>query len=148
MEMTADHASASMDEDPGQIECGVHGLQDETFVCQHTVGSLRTRQAVGFHWPASPPQRRPDPWCSNCESRRVEAGGDWIEDVLTVAAFGALALLGLALVGFGAVRRARIPLVAGRGLLLTFAGAWVVGLPGVALGVVALGFWRRKRSDA
>jgi hypothetical protein len=59
-----------------------HGLQDETFVCQHIVGSLRTRQAVGFHWPASLPQRRPDAWCSNCEKRRVEAGGVWTEDVL------------------------------------------------------------------
>ena len=71
-----------MDEKPGQIECGVHGLQDETFVCQHIVGSLRTRQAVGFHWPASPPQRRPDAWCSKCEVQRVEAGGEWTEDVL------------------------------------------------------------------
>ncbi len=72
-----------MDKDPRQIECGVHGLQDETFVCQHIVGSLRTGQAVGFHWAAASPQRRPDAWCSECEARRVEAGGEWTDDVLT-----------------------------------------------------------------
>jgi glucose dehydrogenase len=52
------------------------------------------------------------------------------------------------LVGIGAVRRARLPLVAGGGLLLALAGAWVIGLPGVALGLVALAFWRRRRSGA
>jgi len=71
-----------MNEDPRQIECGVHGLQDETFVCQHIVGSLRTQQAVGFHWPVSSPQRRPDAWCSDCEKRRIAGGGDWTEAVL------------------------------------------------------------------
>ena len=39
-------------------------------------------------------------------------------------------------------------LVAGGGLLLALAGAWVIGLPGVALGLVALAFWRRRRSGA
>lgn len=67
---------------------------------------------------------------------------------VTVTAFGILALLGLVLVGIGAVRGARIPLVAGTGLLLAIAGAWVVGLPGVALGLVALAFWRRRPSGA
>jgi hypothetical protein len=67
---------------------------------------------------------------------------------ITVAAFGVLALLGLGLVGIGAVRRARLPLVAGGGLLLALVGAWVIGLPGIALGLVALAFWRRRPSDA
>jgi hypothetical protein len=71
-----------MDENSGTMEFSIHGLQDETFVCQHILGSLRTRQAVGFHWPASSPQRRPDAWCSKCEARRVEAGGEWTKDVL------------------------------------------------------------------
>jgi hypothetical protein len=67
---------------------------------------------------------------------------------LTVAAFGVLTSLGLVLVGIGAVRRARLPLVAGGGLLLALAGAWVIGLPGVALGLIALVFWRRTPSGA
>lgn len=67
---------------------------------------------------------------------------------VTVTAFAVLALLGLVLAGIGAVRRVRLPLVAGTGLLLALAGAWVLGLPGVALGLVALAFWRRRPSDA
>jgi len=62
---------------------------------------------------------------------------------VTVAAFGALTSLGSCSSG-RAVRRARLPLVAGGGLLLALAGAWVIGLPGVALGLVALAFWRRS----
>ena len=71
--------------------------------------------------------------------------GDFVGDV-TVVAFGVLTLVGLALVGFGALRRARILLVAGSGLLLALAGAWTIGLPGAAVGLVALGFLRRRRS--
>ena len=66
---------------------------------------------------------------------------------VTVVAFGILTLVGLVLVGFGALRRARIPLVIGGALLLALAGAWMLGLPGAAVGVVALGFLRRGRSD-
>ena len=67
---------------------------------------------------------------------------------VTVPAFGVLALLGLVLVGIGAVRGTRLPLAAGSGLLLVLAGAWVLGLPGIALGLVALAFVRRRPSDA
>jgi hypothetical protein len=67
---------------------------------------------------------------------------------VTVTGFGVLALLGLVLGGIGAVRGARLPLVAGTGLLLALAGAWVLGLPGLALGLVALAFWRRRPSGA
>jgi hypothetical protein len=67
---------------------------------------------------------------------------------VTVAAFGVLTSLGLVLVGIGAVRRARLPLVAGGGLLAALAGAWVIGLPCVALGLIALVFWRRRPSGA
>lgn len=66
---------------------------------------------------------------------------------VTVTAFAVLALLGLALAGVGLVRGARIPLVVGAGLLLALAGAWVGGLPGVALGLVALACLRRRPSD-
>jgi len=67
---------------------------------------------------------------------------------VAVTAFGVLALLGLLLAGVGVVRGARLPLVAGTGLLLALAGAWVIGLPGAALGLVALAFWGRGSSRA
>jgi hypothetical protein len=65
---------------------------------------------------------------------------------VTVVAFSVLTLVGLALVGFGALRRTRILLAAGSGLLLALAGAWTLGLPGAAAGIVALVFLRRRRS--
>ena len=67
---------------------------------------------------------------------------------VTVALFGLLALLGLALIGFGSIRRARTPIVAGAALLISLAGASIVGLPGAALGLIALAFLRRGRSSA
>lgn len=65
---------------------------------------------------------------------------------VTVAAFVVLTTAALALVGFGFFRRARAPVVAGAALLVSLAGAWVVGLPGAAAGLVALPFLRRGRS--
>jgi len=62
---------------------------------------------------------------------------------VTAVAFGLRALLGLALVAIGAARRTRLPLGVGTGFLLALPGAWVVGLPGVALTR-----FRRRRSDA
>jgi hypothetical protein len=67
---------------------------------------------------------------------------------VTVALLGLLALLGLALVGIGSIRRARKPIVAGAALLLSLTGAWIVGLPGAALGLIAFAFLRRGRSSA
>lgn len=65
---------------------------------------------------------------------------------VTAVTFGGLGLAGLALVGFGALRGARIPLVVGGGLLLALAGAWVVGPSGAVLGVIPLAFVRRRRA--
>jgi homoserine acetyltransferase len=65
---------------------------------------------------------------------------------VTVVAFAALAFIGLALVGWGALRGARLPLVIGGSLLLALACAWVVGLPGAVLGAIPLAFARRKRA--
>jgi hypothetical protein len=67
---------------------------------------------------------------------------------VTVALFGLLALLGLALVGFGFLKRARNPLVAGGALLLALTGAWIAGLLGAVLGLIPLAFLRRSRSRA
>jgi hypothetical protein len=67
---------------------------------------------------------------------------------VTVAAFVVLAIAALTLVGFGFFTRARNPIVAGGALLVSLAGAWIVGLPGAAAGLVALVFLRRGRSSA
>ncbi len=67
---------------------------------------------------------------------------------VTVAAFVVLTLAALALVGFGFFTRSRIAIVAGWTILVSLAGAWVVGLPGAAAGLVALLFLRRRRSAA
>jgi hypothetical protein len=66
---------------------------------------------------------------------------------ITALVFGGLTLVGLALVGFGVLRRSRILLIGGSGVMLAIAGAWMLGLLGAAVGAVALGFLRRKRSD-
>jgi len=67
--------------DSEKIQCGVHGWQEQTFVCQHVARSLRTGIPVGFHWSAEKTEGRPDAWCSACEQARVEAGGDWTPEV-------------------------------------------------------------------
>ena len=55
---------------------------------------------------------------------------------VTLAAF-------LTFVAFGVGRHARNVLVVGVALLLGVAGVWVLGLPGAAVGLVALAFARR-----
>ena len=67
---------------------------------------------------------------------------------ITVVAFGGLALAGLALVGLGALRGARGPVVVGSGLLLALAGLWTLGLYGALVGVIALAFVKRSRAGS
>ena len=61
------------------VNCCTHGLQQETFVCQHIVQGLHNRQRVGFFWSTySPENPRPDAWCAECEQRVAATGGEWI----------------------------------------------------------------------
>ena len=61
------------------VNCSVHGLQPETFVCQHIVQGLQERRRVGFFWTACDPDNsRPDAWCAECEERVKETNGDWV----------------------------------------------------------------------
>jgi hypothetical protein len=62
------------------IQCERHGLQEETFVCQHIVTSLQDREPRGFHWPGESNQRRPDAWCSECNERLRQAGWEWTSE--------------------------------------------------------------------
>ena len=67
---------------------------------------------------------------------------------VVLGAFGVLAVIGIALIGVGALFRARVPMVLGAALLLGLAGAWVLGLPGTVFGVIPLAYLWRRRSSA
>ena len=59
------------------VECGEHGTQQATYVCQHVVQTLRDGKARGFWWAEDPDNPRPDAWCSECEARVQQSGGEW-----------------------------------------------------------------------
>jgi hypothetical protein len=63
------------------VNCGVHGWQEQTFVCRHIAQSLHTGVPVGFYWTRDQAVPRPDAWCSACEKARLDAGGDWTPEV-------------------------------------------------------------------
>ena len=63
---------------------------------------------------------------------------------IVVAGYAVAAATGIALIVVGAARRARLPLVLGCGLLLALVGAWVLGLPGLALGILPIFFLKRR----
>jgi hypothetical protein len=56
---------------------------------------------------------------------------------LTIVLLGALAVAGALLVGLGVYARARLPLAVGGAMLLGVASAWLLGLAGIAIGLVA-----------
>jgi hypothetical protein len=60
-------------------------MQEETFVCQHLVQTLRDAQPRGFFWANPSSQRRPDAWCTTCNERVAAAGGEWSASVLDEA---------------------------------------------------------------
>jgi len=60
------------------VECVRHGVQPQTFVCQHIAESLVSGEPVGFFWPADTDELRPDAWCSECNRRVAKTGGEWI----------------------------------------------------------------------
>lgn len=59
------------------VECGEHGAQQATYVCQHVVQTLRDGKARGFWWAEDPDNPRPDAWCSECEARVQKSGREW-----------------------------------------------------------------------
>lgn len=63
-----------------KVECSIHGIQDETFVCTHLADSLHTEKQVGFYYSDDD---RGDAWCSECEDVRIKEGGesgDWNDE--------------------------------------------------------------------
>jgi hypothetical protein len=63
-----------------QVQCERHGLQEETFVCQHVVAGLRAGLRVGFWWSTQRDVPRPDAWCTECNRKVADAGGEWTSD--------------------------------------------------------------------
>jgi hypothetical protein len=63
---------------PNNVECEEHGLQPETFVCQHVAMSLRSRVRVGFFWADQSNTDRPNAWCRECNERVSKTNGEWL----------------------------------------------------------------------
>lgn len=63
-----------------QVECGEHGSQDATFVCQHIVESVRDGEPRGFWRARDPGNPRPDAWCSACEEKVQATNGEWTDE--------------------------------------------------------------------
>ena len=60
------------------VRCSEHGEQEETFVCQHIVETLRDGVARGFFWSSIQTDiTQPDALCSACYATVMAAGGDW-----------------------------------------------------------------------
>jgi hypothetical protein len=68
-----------------ECQCDRHGLQEETFVCQHIVASLRDGLPRGFYWPRDSDQNRPDAWCSECNERLLQADWEWTPPTIEAA---------------------------------------------------------------
>ena len=71
------YAESKMSDDKRKIHCEAHGDQQETFVCQHVVQSLHTRESVGFWWAADRGNNRPDAWCTACKEVLREENDEW-----------------------------------------------------------------------
>ena len=74
-----------MDEEDKFVECSVHGKQQETFVCQNIVQSLRDNIPRGF-WSAEENHEntRPVFWCNECE-QLVNSVGEWNDETQAFA---------------------------------------------------------------
>ena len=63
------------------VYCSEHGQQEETFVCQHIVETLKDKKPRGFFWSSSQNIKRPDAWCYDCNTRVKAMDGEWTEDI-------------------------------------------------------------------
>jgi hypothetical protein len=59
-----------------EVICEVHGTQQKAYVCEHIVNTLQDEEPRGFFW------SNDSGWCSKCEEIRIEAGGDWTDDLM------------------------------------------------------------------
>ena len=59
------------------VQCPEHGVQPQTFVCQHLVASLGAGQPIGFWWSKDDDSERPDAWCTACKEQLASTGQEW-----------------------------------------------------------------------
>jgi hypothetical protein len=65
------------------VKCEKHGLQQQTFVCQHIAQGLIDKVPVGFFWTMHDAENlRPDAWCQACSERVKQTGGEWMGEAL------------------------------------------------------------------
>lgn len=69
-----------MEDEERYVECSEHGAQQETYVCQHLIHSLRTGEHVGFWCAESNGNPRPDAWCDECEKKVQSTDGEWNDE--------------------------------------------------------------------
>jgi hypothetical protein len=70
--------------DAEEVFCQRHGAQITAVVCQHLVQSVDDGRPRGFHIDGSGgPAGFPDAWCSECDSRVFEDGGEWTDAVMS-----------------------------------------------------------------
>ncbi len=69
-----------------------HGAASLAVACRHIVNYMERMSArhPGFHTELADKKRFPDAWCTACEKRLEEAGGEWTPGVLMRADFRTL----------------------------------------------------------
>jgi hypothetical protein len=66
-----------------EIYCETHGLQQQTWVCQHIAQGLFDRSRAGFFWASEDADNpRPDAWCIECNERVKVTSGEWVDEAL------------------------------------------------------------------
>ena len=69
-----------MSEEINYIHCSEHGEQEETFVCQHIVETLKDKKPRGFWWSSEHNVQRPDAWCHECNDKLEATDWEWTEE--------------------------------------------------------------------
>lgn len=69
-----------MNSDDKVVHCHEHGEQQTTYVCQHIIQTLRDKKPRGFWTSDNQDNPRPDAWCTECEKKLQEVGGEWNDE--------------------------------------------------------------------
>ena len=67
------------------VTCTTHGVQPSTFVCQHLVATLTSREAIGFWWSRDDDSERPDAWCTACRDQLASTNQEWTAETVQFA---------------------------------------------------------------
>lgn len=69
-----------VNEEVNYIECYEHGRQEEAFVCQHIIQTLKDGKPRGFLWSSEQDVQRPDAWCHECNEKVRATDWEWTEE--------------------------------------------------------------------